>query len=149
MGTLQVTYMLQWCHTLPFSVPFFSLPPFKGRKVMMSLFIIISSYFVCLTASSGAHTAGHTHTHTVRITHTRFPPGLASRTALLIQRKEGQLGPGPFIIHTPKALTAVFRDVAVLSSQKTSLPHPDWTYCEYWAVLEVQLPAVSTTLEIY
>lgn len=38
------------------------------------------------------HTPTRSHTHTVRLAHTVFPPGLAGRTALLIQRGEGQLG---------------------------------------------------------
>ncbi len=80
MGAERVIRMSQEASSVP-SLP---LPPFRGRKVMTTLLIIISSVFICLAASS--------QIRTVRLTHTIFPPGLAGRTALLIQRREGQLG---------------------------------------------------------
>lgn len=99
---IYIMMMSQEASPLFSSVPSRPLPPFRGRKVMTTLFIIISSSFICLTASSGTHTLAHSHTHALRLTHTLFPPGLASRTTLLIQRKEGQLSPGPSIIHIPE-----------------------------------------------
>lgn len=65
-----------------------SLPLVRGSKVMKpcsSLFHQFSS------ASLPLPECAHWHPHTVRLTHTLFPPGLAGRTALLIQRGEGQL----------------------------------------------------------
>lgn len=87
MGAERVIHMSQDASSVP-SLP---LPPFRGRKAMTTLLIIISSVFICLTASSGARTPTHSQIHTVGRTHTIFPPGLAGRTALLIQRREGQL----------------------------------------------------------
>lgn len=91
-----VIYILCWCHRkpppTPSSVHSRPLPSFRGRKVMTTLLIIISSVFICLTASLGAQTPAHSDTHTTRLTQTIFPPGLAGRTTLLIQRREGQLG---------------------------------------------------------
>lgn len=50
------------------------------------------------------HTPRDTHTSTVSQMHTVFPRALEGRTFLLIQKREGQLAPGPSIIHMPESV---------------------------------------------
>lgn len=84
------------------SVPSLPLPPWRGRKVMMAPFIIISSVNICLAASSGAYISTHSNTHTHCQTYTHF---ISTRTCrqnrFTYSEKSAAARPDPSIIHAP------------------------------------------------
>lgn len=86
------------------SVPSFPLPPFRGRKVMTTLLIIISSFFICLAASScHTHTNTLSHAHCQTCTHC-ISTRTCRQNGFTYSERRRAARPGPFIIHTPECI---------------------------------------------
>lgn len=77
------------CVSQPLFAPHLLLPPFRGRgggdDPSHHYFM---RFFICFAARAYTHSRTLTHA----LTRSRFPPGPAGRTALLIQSGAGQLG---------------------------------------------------------